>query len=92
MIELQSDFNILVAILDKDDNKKGVFKGYATTTKEIKKKTNYGHTKIYSGLKTLMNKGLIDYGLKKGNCKTYIVTEKGMKEIKLLRKGEDELC
>ena len=92
MIELQSDFNILMAILDKSNDKKGVFKGYSTTTKEIRDKTGYGHTKIYSGLKTLMDKGLIDYGLKCGNCKGYIVTEKGMKEIKMLRKGEDELC
>ena len=88
MIELKSDFDILMAILDKNDDKKGVYKSYSTTTAEIKEKTKYGHTKIYSGLKTLMDKGLIDYGLKNGNSKTYIVTEKGMKEIKMLRKGE----
>ena len=88
MIELKSDFDILMAILDKNDDKKGVFKGYATTTTEIMKKTNYGKTKVYSALKTLKALGLIEYGLKIENSKGYIVTEKGLQEIKLLRKGE----
>lgn len=89
MIELKSDFDILMAILDKNDDKKGVYKGYATTTNEIMKKTNYGKTKIYSAIKTLKSMGLIDYGLKIKNQKGYIITEKGLEEIKLLKKGED---
>lgn len=89
MIELQSDFEILMAILDKGNTNKGVYKGYSTTTSEIKEKTGYGNTKIYSAIKTLKSMGLIDYGLKNKNQKGYIITEKGLEEIKLLKKGED---
>jgi hypothetical protein len=84
----QNDFKILQSILDKDEKTKGVIKTNGTTKKEIIQKTGMSTTKVTNTLSSFQNQGLIEYGLMIKNAKSYIVTEKGQKQL-LELKGMD---
>jgi predicted transcriptional regulator len=77
----QNDFKILQNILDENDKTKGNIKTNGTTKKEIMDKTGMSTTKVTNTLLNFYNQGLIDNGLSVKNAKSYIVTEKGMKEL-----------
>jgi DNA-binding PadR family transcriptional regulator len=77
----QNDFKILQSILDKDDKGKGIIKTNGTTKKEIIQKTGMSITKVTNTLTNFQNQGLIGHGLMVKNAKSYIVTEKGQKEL-----------
>ena len=77
----QNDFKILQNILSEDDKTKGAIKTNGTTKKEIMDKTGMSITKVTNTLLNFYNQGLIENGLSVKNAKSYIVTEKGMKEL-----------
>lgn len=87
----QNDYNILEAIIDKDDKQKGTIQIKGTTKKEIISKTNLSMTKVNTTLYKFLSEGLIEKGLSIKNAQTYILTKKGLAEyIKL--KGVDVEC
>lgn len=82
----QNDYKILEAILDKDDEDKGVIKANGTTKREVIDKTGLSLSKVTLTLSILESHGFIETALKVKNAKSYIVTEKGMQEL-LIMKG-----
>lgn len=84
----QNDFKILQSILSETDKTKGTIKTNGTTKKEIMDKTGMSITKVTNTLLNFYNQGLIENGLSVKNAKSYIVTEKGLKEL-LELKGMD---
>lgn len=77
----QNDFKILQNILSENDKTKGTIKTNGTTKKEIMEKTGMSTTKVTNTLLNFYNQGLIENGLSVKNAKSYIVTEKGLKEL-----------
>lgn len=84
----QNDFKILQSILSETDKTKGTIKTNGTTKREIMDKTGMSITKVTNTLLNFYNQGLIENGLSVKNAKSYIVTEKGLKEL-LELKGMD---
>jgi predicted transcriptional regulator len=77
----QNDFKILQNILNEDDKSKGTIKTNGTTKKELMEKTGMSITKVTNTLLYFQSQGLVENGLMIKNSKSYIVTEKGMKEL-----------
>lgn len=76
-----NDFNIMAGILSDDDDKQGVIAIKGTTKKEIAEKTGLSVSKVGNTLAEFKKEGLVEYGLRRGNTYTYILTEKGFKEF-----------
>ena len=81
------DYQILKAIIDRNDRKKGLSIGNGTTIKEIINKTNLSDKKIRETRDKFIKEGFIAEGLKNGKEKTYILTEQGFKELNKIRKN-----
>ena len=73
----QNDYEILKAIIDKIDGKKGVTPTSGTTKKEIIEKTGLSMTKITNSLLSFEAKGIITPALKVKNAKSYMFTKEG---------------
>ena len=77
----QNDYKILLSILDKDDKKKGIVMTNGTTKLELMQKTGLSITKVTNTLLNFESSGYIEPALKVKNAKSYVVTNKGMKEL-----------
>ena len=84
----QNDFKILKAIISEKDNTKGIVPYNGTTKSEIIESTGLSKPKVYSTIIRFQNEGYIMQGLKVKNAQSFILTEKGLKEL-MLSKGED---
>lgn len=80
-----SEYNILEAIIDKNNKTKGVIALYGTTKKEIEDKTSLSKTKIFTALQKFENQGLVKKGLKQGNSNSYYLTEEGLLKLKEIK-------
>lgn len=81
------DYKILLAIMNKEDKTKGVLKRNGSLVTDICNQLalNDKQTcdkKVRQTLKKFIEDGLVEFGIKKGNAYTYIVTNKGIQEIK----------
>lgn len=81
------DYQILKAIIDRNDRKKGLSISSGTTIKEIITKTSLSDKKIRETRDKFITEGFITEGLKNGKEKTYILTEQGFKELNRARKN-----
>lgn len=79
------DYNILKSIIDRENKKKGLCKGYGTTIKEIIDKTKLSDKKIRVTLSKFEEEGFIEKTVKVTNANAYIITKKGMNELNSLR-------
>ena len=75
----QNDYNIPIAITDKDDKSKGIIPSNGTTKKEIIDKTQLSSTKVNNTIRLFLTKGYIKEALSVGNSKSYILTKEGIK-------------
>lgn len=80
MMTSQNDYKILQAIIDKKDKNKGIIPSNGTTKKEIIEKTALSDSKVTLTIYKFLSANYIECGLSKGNSKTYIFTEKGLRE------------
>ena len=76
-----NDYEVLKAIKDKHDKKKGILKTRGTSKKEIIIKTNLSYSKVSQSINKFINDGLIEQGLSVRTSKTYCLTDKGLEEI-----------
>lgn len=81
----QNDYEILKAIVDRGDKKKGLCKTNGTTIKEIIDKTELSDKKIRNTLKQFLDIGFISEGASIGKARTYMLTKEGFIELKSLR-------
>lgn len=81
------DYQILKAIIDRNDRKKGLCISNGTTIKEIITKTSLSDKKIRETRNKFIKEGFITEGLKNGKEKTYILTEQGFTELNKIRKN-----
>jgi hypothetical protein len=81
----ENDYKILKAIIDRNNEKKGLCKGSGTTIKEILEKTKLSDKKIRLTLKKFEEEGFVDKGLRIIKADTYILTPKGFEELNSLR-------
>lgn len=81
----KKDYEILKAIIDRNNERKGLCKGDGTTIKEIIEKTELSDKKIRQTLKKFEQKGFISKGLKIVKADTYILTQEGFRELNSLR-------
>lgn len=86
----KNEFLILSSICNfKEDDTKGMVKNNGTKISELIDKTNLCYGTIYKALNSFISEGLVDYGLKDKQAKTYIITEKGFEEIeKCISEGD----
>lgn len=84
----QNDFKILKAIISEKDNTKGIVASNGTTKAEVIKATGLSKPKVFATITRFQNEGFITQGLKVKNAQSFILTEKGLKEL-MLSKGED---
>ena len=77
----QNDYEILKAIMDKDNNQKGIIMTNGTTKQEIITKTGLSITKVTNTLLSFEAKGFIEPALKVKNAKSYMISDKGINEI-----------
>lgn len=81
----RNDYRILQAILDENDDTKGISKLNGTTRLEIQAKTKdessektLSLSKIAQALKYFMDEGLVEEGINEGKTKSYILTPEGV--------------
>lgn len=67
--------------LDDDNDNKGMIRSNGIKISELVDKTNLCYGTIYKALNSFVVEGLVEYGLKDKQAKTYVITEKGFKEI-----------
>lgn len=79
------DYEILKAIISRNDDKKGLCKANGTTIKEIIEKTQLSDKKVRVTLKRFEEEGFITKGAKNSKADTFILTEEGFIELKSLR-------
>jgi len=79
------DYEILKAIINRNDEKKGLCKANGTTIKEIIEKTQLSDKKVRLTLKRFEEEGFITKGVKNAKADTFILTEEGFIELKSLR-------
>lgn len=80
-----NEYNIMEAIIDKDNKNKGLIALYGTTKSEIICKTGLSSTKVHVTLQKFENQGLIKRGLKQGNSNSYYLTEEGLLKLKEIK-------
>ena len=83
----ENDYQILKAIIDRGDKKKGLCKANGTTVKEIIEKTKLSDKKVRTTLKKFEEEEFINKGLRIVKADTYMLTEKGFLELSSLRKN-----
>lgn len=88
----QNDYRILLSVMQQSnpDDDKGLYKAKGTTIYEIINETSLSRTKVNKTIKSFIDMKLLDYGLSNGNAKTYVLTEKGLIELKELGGDLDE--
>ncbi|WP_125154471.1 hypothetical protein [Clostridium rectalis] len=87
VIFTENDYRILKAIIDRNDNKKGLCKGNGTTIKEIIEKTCLSDKKVRQTLKRFETLEFVSKGLKIVKADTFLLTEKGFEELNSLREN-----
>lgn len=81
----ENDYRILKAIIDRNNEKKGLCKSNGTTIKELIDKTKLSDKKVRLTIKKFLECGFITEGASIVKAKTYILTEKGFEELNSLR-------
>lgn len=82
-----NDYDILKAIINKNDRTKGLSKVNGTTVKEITEKTTLCDKKIRQTLKKFEEVGFICKAIKQGRAESFMLTEEGFLELKNLNKN-----
>lgn len=80
-----NDYRILQAILDDNDETKGISKLNGTTRLEIQKKTEKSLSKIAQSLNAFIKDGLVEEGIGEGRTKKYILTSAGVDAVNELQ-------
>lgn len=81
----ENDYRILKAIIDRNNDKKGLCKGSGTSIKELIIKTELSDKKIRQTIKKFIDGGLISEGASIIKTRTYILTKEGFEELNSLR-------
>lgn len=81
----ENDYKILKAVIDRNNEKKGLCKGNGTTIKELIEKTKLSDKKVRITIKNFLDEGFITEGASIVKAKTYILTQKGFEELNSLR-------
>lgn len=76
-----NDYRILQAVLDENDDTKGMGILNGTTRLEIQAKTNMSLSKIAQSLNAFIEEGLVQEGIGEGRTKKYILTTEGVKTL-----------
>jgi len=80
-----NDYKILKAIIDRNNEKKGLCKGDGTTVKELIEKTSLSDKKIRLTLKKFEEDNFVCKGLRITKADTYLLTPTGFNELNSLR-------
>lgn len=80
-----NDYKILESIVDKEKNR-GLSRGRGSTLQQLVEKTGFSDVKVRNTIKVLLEMGLIEEGVKKVRARTFYISEKGIEELKDLRK------
>lgn len=80
-----ADYGILKAIIDRNDRLKGMSKVNGTTISDIIIKTNLSDKKIRATIKKFEQIGYITKALKQGKASSYMITQKGLYELKSIK-------
>lgn len=86
----RNEFLVLSSICDFDDEDKGIIKSKGIRVSELIEKTKLSYSTINNALNSFITEGLVEYGLKDKQARTYIITEKGLSEIEKCIREEDE--
>lgn len=81
----ENDYKVLKAIIERNNERKGLCKGDGTTITELIEKTGLSEKKIRLTLKRFNESAFVTKGVKKGRAETYILTILGVKELNSLR-------
>lgn len=81
----ENDYKILKAIIDRNNEKKGLCKISGTTIKELVSKTQLSDKKVRLTIAKFLEEGFISEGASIVKAKTYILTQKGFEELNSLR-------
>lgn len=81
----ENDYKILKAIIDRNNDKKGLCKSNGTSIKEIVTKTQLSDKKIRLTMSKFLAMGFVTEGASIVKAKTYILTTEGFKELNSLR-------
>jgi hypothetical protein len=83
----ENDYRILKAIIDRNNEKKGLCKANGTTIKELVAKTQLSDKKVRLAIKSFLDCGYITEGASIVKAKTFILTPLGFEELNSLRKN-----
>ncbi len=83
----ENDYRILKAIIDRNNEKKGLCKSNGTTIKEIINKTKLSDKKVRLTLKKFEEEGYVCKGLKIIKADSYMLTPRGFEELDESRKN-----
>lgn len=83
----ENDYKVLMSIINRNDNQKGLCKLRGTTIKEIVANTKLSDKKVRHTIKLFKELGFIEEGYRKVRERTYILTKDGIKELKSLGKN-----
>lgn len=75
-----SDYKVLNSIIDRDTGK-GASKLRGVTVVELVEITGFSSTKIRNSLKKLIDRGFVDYAIKRVRSDAFHITEEGMNEM-----------
>ena len=82
-----NDYDVLKAIINKNDRSKGMSKINGTTVKEITQKTSLCDKKVRQALKKFEIVGFVCKALKQGRADSFMLTEEGFLKLKNLKKN-----
>jgi predicted transcriptional regulator len=85
MVFTENDYKILKAIIDRNNEKKGLCKSNGTSIKELVDKTQLSDKKVRQTIKRFLEVEFIVEGASIVKAKTYILTTKGFEELNSLR-------
>ena len=83
----ENDIRILKYLLNRKDRNAGLTMANGKTINEIAESTGLSTKKVRQTIKTFIECGFAENGIKKGNAATYIITIRGLEELKNIRKN-----
>lgn len=81
------DYEILKAIINRDNRAKGMSKMNGTTIKEIVEKTSLCDKKVRQTIKKFEEIGFICKAIKQGRADSFMLTEEGFVELTSLKQN-----
>lgn len=78
-----SDYEVLNSVIDRD-NGRGMSKLRGITILELAEITNFSSTKVRNSIKKLLEKGFVDFAVKRVRSDAFHITENGINALKEL--------